>query len=318
MVYAQDGFEIPVMINELLIDNDIPKYTETSNPNTGNISVQTAEEPEEEPFYSDSNEVNLYLAYIPKDQKHPNAPELEIAIINDSNYYIYYSYSVATSSNNYKSINGKLGPNTKELISEIDKNKISENLNLNIQLIFFDKKEFNLRPVLDKHIKIKAVKIHQEKSYKDNDFFDEKVMIIPIIEENPMSEAVKSLTEKDMKKVYREKEIDNKKQNRPRLFKKQEKKTIKEVDLHLYELIDDETGLSNHDKLQIQTDKFKSEMESAIKEQYEKIVFIHGLGAGTLKMEIRKLLKTDFKKYEFQDASFKEYGYGATMVLLKR
>jgi dsDNA-specific endonuclease/ATPase MutS2 len=47
------------------------------------------------------------------------------------------------------------------------------------------------------------------------------------------------------------------------------------------------------------------------------VVFIHGVGNGTLKLEIRRELEKKDKILTFQDASFKEYGYGATMVNLK-
>jgi len=36
-----------------------------------------------------------------------------------------------------------------------------------------------------------------------------------------------------------------------------------------------------------------------------------------LRTEIEKLLKTRYKSYYFQDASFREYGFGATMVTIK-
>lgn len=59
-------------------------------------------------------------------------------------------------------------------------------------------------------------------------------------------------------------------------------------------------------------------MRAAIQSGVKRIVFIHGVGQGVLKQEVTKLLKTKFSKYYFQDASFKEYGYGATMVILRR
>ena len=37
----------------------------------------------------------------------------------------------------------------------------------------------------------------------------------------------------------------------------------------------------------------------------ERLFFIHGVGNGTLKLELRKELSTKYKKYYFQDASFK-------------
>ena len=91
-----------------------------------------------------------------------------------------------------------------------------------------------------------------------------------------------------------------------------------EVDLHVTELIDDVKGLSNKEILDIQLGKVETEMKAAIKSHVKRIVFIHGLGQGVLKQEVVKILKSKFPKYYFQDASFKEYGYGATMVILKR
>ena len=58
-------------------------------------------------------------------------------------------------------------------------------------------------------------------------------------------------------------------------------------------------------------------METAIKNNAQKIVFIHGVGQGVLKLEISKELKSKYKKYRYQDASFREYGYGATMIYLQ-
>jgi dsDNA-specific endonuclease/ATPase MutS2 len=62
---------------------------------------------------------------------------------------------------------------------------------------------------------------------------------------------------------------------------------------------------------------FKSKLEEAIHTHTRKIVFIHGVGNGVLKMEIRKELDRRAKKLTYQDASFKEYGYGATLVQIK-
>jgi len=93
---------------------------------------------------------------------------------------------------------------------------------------------------------------------------------------------------------------------------------MKEVDLHIQELVDSASGLSNKEMLDIQMERFRSEMEKAVHDGTKKIVFVHGVGQGTLKNEIRRELETRYRKYDVQDASFREYGYGATMVILKR
>ena len=46
----------------------------------------------------------------------------------------------------------------------------------------------------------------------------------------------------------------------------------------------------------------------------QRIVFIHGKGDGVLRKAILTELKTKYPACKWQDASFKEYGYGATMV----
>jgi dsDNA-specific endonuclease/ATPase MutS2 len=82
--------------------------------------------------------------------------------------------------------------------------------------------------------------------------------------------------------------------------------------------VDNAQGLSNHEILEIQKEKVETEIKAAVQTGVKKIVFIHGVGQGVLKQEVINLLKSKFRKYYFQDASFKEYGYGATMVIIRK
>jgi dsDNA-specific endonuclease/ATPase MutS2 len=93
---------------------------------------------------------------------------------------------------------------------------------------------------------------------------------------------------------------------------------LKEVDLHIQSLVESTTGLTPKEMLDIQMRQFRVEFENALAERYKRVVFIHGLGNGTLKNEIRRTLDREYKKYEYHDASFKEYGFGATMVILSK
>jgi len=49
----------------------------------------------------------------------------------------------------------------------------------------------------------------------------------------------------------------------------------------------------------------------------QKIVFIHGKGEGILRNAIINELRYKYKQNNDQDASFQEYGYGATQVTIK-
>ena len=48
-----------------------------------------------------------------------------------------------------------------------------------------------------------------------------------------------------------------------------------------------------------------------------KIVFIHGKGEGVLRHAVIHELNYRYKNCSYQDASFQEYGYGATQVTIK-
>ena len=97
-------------------------------------------------------------------------------------------------------------------------------------------------------------------------------------------------------------------------FKVKKGNFIKEVDLHIHQLIESEIGMSNFDKLSLQLKVARKELESAISKKHPKIIFIHGRGAGVLKNELMSL----FDKYnvDYHDASYIEYGQGATEVII--
>ena len=113
--------------------------------------------------------------------------------------------------------------------------------------------------------------------------------------------------------------MKQKEHQRPRIepIVKKRKDIIIEIDLHATELLDTVNGLSSGDILEYQLTKFTEAMDENKKNKGQKIVFIHGKGDGILKNAILKELKTKYKSAYYQDASFREYGYGATMVTIK-
>jgi dsDNA-specific endonuclease/ATPase MutS2 len=75
--------------------------------------------------------------------------------------------------------------------------------------------------------------------------------------------------------------------------------------------------MSNADMLHLQIETFHKTLAENKNNKGLKIVFIHGKGDGVLRSEIEKQLRTRYKSFYFQDASFREYGFGATMVTIK-
>ncbi len=96
------------------------------------------------------------------------------------------------------------------------------------------------------------------------------------------------------------------------LFKKTKNEVVMEVDLHAEKLMKSTKGLDNFDILNVQLDTAKRKLEYCIQKRISKLVFIHGVGEGVLKSELHTLLNR--YNVSFYDASYKEYGLGATEV----
>ena len=88
------------------------------------------------------------------------------------------------------------------------------------------------------------------------------------------------------------------------------------LDLHIENLLDSHNGMSNSAILKIQMSHFKSFLNKSIDKKQRKIVVIHGVGEGVLRHEIRKELDIYHPYFEYYDASYDDFGYGATEIRL--
>ena len=90
-----------------------------------------------------------------------------------------------------------------------------------------------------------------------------------------------------------------------------------EVDLHIEELTEDFPKMNPAEMLSYQVAYFNRCLDSAIAHNFESIIFIHGVGNGTLRYEIQKKLSKHQNVRTYKDARKDKFGYGATEVLLK-
>lgn len=91
----------------------------------------------------------------------------------------------------------------------------------------------------------------------------------------------------------------------------------REIDLHIEELTDQFPTMQAEEMLRLQLEVFRKNLEAAIVHQYQSIIFIHGVGNGTLRNELHKQLGKHPNVKTFKDARKEKFGYGATEVLLK-
>ncbi|MFB6318541.1 DUF2027 domain-containing protein [Saccharicrinis sp. FJH54] len=306
VILQDDGFEVPVLINECI-------KVESAEPAAP--VRQPAPAPKKETYQyteinsPESEQLNLLFAWIPEDMNSLEIDDIDLYLVNDSNYFCQFTCATTKGSKSNLVDHGVIEPNTKVLLESYEKRVLLEHQRLWINGQFFKiDKPFEKKRIVDFAVTLKPEKF-EPKRFKPNDYFDEPAVINPIIK-NDFYEGLEQLSEKSIENVKREKDFTPKKETKP----VQDKNAILEVDLHINELLDDLSGLSNADILNYQMAKFREVLEANKDIRGKRIVFIHGIGNGTLKTELRKEL--DRKKMRHQDASFREYGFGATMVIL--
>ena len=119
-------------------------------------------------------------------------------------------------------------------------------------------------------------------------------------------------SETSISDVISEKESPKRKQpTKPR--KKEREIPAMEVDLHIHQLTNSNRGMTNHDMLTLQLDTARRRLEFAIKKRIPRIVFIHGVGEGVLKLELEYLFGR-YNNVAHYEANYQKYGLGATEV----
>ncbi|MDB0920597.1 DUF2027 domain-containing protein [Phocaeicola vulgatus] len=334
LVEDADGFDIPMPIKEcVVIDTDdynmkrkpvapAPKQEVAGAKAKGaSVKVRPDEEEDERPVTYRPAErkggdiLNVMLAFVPQDLKAISATAFDAYLINDSNFTLYFTYLTAEGSNWRVRSHGMVEPNTKFYIEEFEKSVLNELERVAVQLIAFkDNKSFLFKPAVSVELRIDTVKFYKLHTFRESIFFEEPSLIYDIVKNDvPVKQVFVSAD--DIKDALLQKKVPE-----PQVAKQPQQKKVKndimEVDLHAHELLDTTAGMSNSEILNYQLDVFRKTLEECKNKKGQKIVFIHGKGDGVLRKAILQELKYKYKNYESQDASFREYGFGATMVII--
>ena len=315
-VLEEDGFETPVLANDVVVvadTNELNFVSESkSKPNT-TTTTRTDEKPqykfdiaEETP---EGESINVSLAFVPVNIKSLQNTDMEMFVINESNYYIDFQILTGNATVSVHTTD-TIEPQTKLFITDVRKDEVNDYEFIRFQgFAYKQTTKFDAKPALDVAVRINPVDFYKLHRFEENDFFEAKAMLVNLIE-NDYPPIKYLIDDKQLQEAMH----DKRPQPTKRQFAPPRKSQIIEVDLHIHELIDNFANLDNADMLRIQLDKFHSVMKENINKKGQKIVFIHGKGEGVLRKEITELLRKQYKNASFQDASFQQYGFGATQV----
>ena len=365
LVQDEDGFDIPMAINDVVMigEEDYNKAhlpygkPEPKKPDNRSVKaimgdqsniVDNQDNEEDEVDFSKvtfrapveerkgGNALSAYLAFVPIDIKEITHTRFECYFVNDSNYYIQYSYLAADGNSWTLRSQGEVEPNTKEYIEEFGREELNAFGHVAIQLFAYKReKPFVLKPVVDVQFRIDPVKFYKLHTFQENDFFEQPALLHTIIENDkvtrPLVVDAKQLKAEmyhvepnDNTKVashqnngYVRRYDDGRKGGNPFITKRKGDEDVIVVDLHANALLDTTAGMSAGDILNYQLDVFRRTLKEHASKKGQRIVFVHGKGEGVLRRALINDLVYRFKHYTYQDASFQEYGYGATQVTIK-
>jgi len=328
-VQTDDGFEIPALDSELVIIGTGDEKLLSIIPDKETSGTKTAGKKPANAASSDikknsepviirkdvndpqGNTIGLYLAFVPDTPSKLNSSNQSLFIINDSDYRMFYSLSAWIQQNATPLKTGLLLPDSKELIKVYTNSELINQFVINVQSLFFKNTQFAIQQPEYLDVTINPIKLCKDSYFTENDFFDENAYIISIAD-SKKEEILMKVTNDAIKESIFQKDTPVKPKP-PKAVKSE----IEEIDLHIHELIDNYQNLSASEIIQTQLARFETALEGGIRSSStKKMVFIHGLGNGKLKLEIRKILETKYTKFKYQDASFKEYGFGATLVYI--
>lgn len=329
LVYVEDedGFEVPALEQECVV---IQAVSEKTNFPIKDFATKSVTEKEEKPTSKcvetpnilsepivetpEGETPKILLAFFPNDIKQLQTTSYECYLVNDSNYFLYYNIIIGDIDARKSVTNGIIEPNIQEFLTNVEKENLNDWENLRVQILLFKKEKiYKEQPSIDLTLKLNTIKFYKLHSFIETEYFDDLCMPVNLIEKQQKKRLLEINPEKIKEALFEKAET-----KRPRVeHRKARQPDVIEVDLHINTLLDSTAGLSNADMLQYQIKIFEKTLEENKNRKGQKIVFIHGKGEGVLRKEIEKQLKIRYKNCYYQDASFREYGFGATMVIIK-
>lgn len=291
-----DGFDIPYNENKLRLVQKAG--TDFIYADTEELEQEVTVAPKEQ--FPEADVENLFLALYKNEYDEP-----VIEFVNNTGYSVFVSISC------YK--DSKLEPiYSKSLhsgsIAKLPEANISYSSTLSVQVIYIPESGMSKLATIDRDIKLTK---SMYTTVETNSYFDYKVNLYNLAEQCYDFDYDAD----EIEAAMLEKKLNQKSDKR---FSKNHKPedTVKEIDLHINKLVDSVVGLSNFEILSKQIEVFIQELDDAITKKHRRIIFIHGIGNGTLKDKIRQILEVDYMTCSYEDAPMKEYGVGATLINL--
>lgn len=344
----EDGFETPVLLKEVVVvlpagavadagkgprlmfdqkafdDGRRPEVNPGENKPAEEQGVAKPEIPAPVPETEYGDRLNVSLAFEPSDLKRLGESRFDAVLVNDSNYTLLFTFSGREEgARGWSAIfSGAVEPNELIDLGSFTHATLGSIERVMIQFVAFKRdRDYEVKLPVSINRKLDLTKFHKVHCFRPGVYYEYPVIEIPLITNDKTVERDERQEKVDLERLAGKFTVQPKKEDRPRKEKGRNpadnpNKLLPpiEVDLHIAELTDSTTGMDNTAMLQMQLDEVRKVMNSNARRIGQKIIFIHGKGEGVLRKAVLSLLAKEYPKATTQDASFREYGFGATLV----
>ena len=282
IVLLEDGFEIPVAINELVLVEKLNQSKEAAkkNPISGGITPATQQLAK-----------GYFLSVNITEGK---TREIHFNLINNTGADILFV--VFNPSQEFKAImKGGINQHSAIKITSIPDSDFEFWKSLEISVIEFDKKTKTIPTPI--HFKLKFKETILLKPKTPLPYLSAEGFLLPL----EMSDVKENPAQKEQAPTA--------------AFSLGPTEDI--IDLHIEKLIDNTSQIPPEGILMMQLDHFARNLEKAVAAEKEHIIFIHGIGNGILKKKINEYTSNHPSVLKTEEADTKKFGYGATKVIFK-
>lgn len=329
-VEDEDGFERPALARDVVVVGEAgTKASKYEKPLEIKSKLVEPDEPVRRPEPAPQpvvieetpggDRLNIILAFEPREIKHLNTTTFYTSLVNDSNYFLYIAYMTRNDQDTdwTTRFHGIVEPNFIVELEEVGHKDLGNMTHVAVQYIAFKQdKGFALKNPALVNRKLDFTKFYKLHCFNETEYFDTPVITIDITR-NDLPTREMHIDSGALETAMKQKKNVDRPASKP-ISRPNENHRNEPIiqDLHIAELIDNLAGMTKADMLNYQIDKFHEVMRANLKHTGQRIVFIHGKGEGVLRQAIMRELKRHYPQCEAQDASFQEYGFGATQITI--
>ena len=383
-VEGPDGFELPTPIHECVVvdsrDTFVPAYkppvvkrqepatqpTKSKAPATAPTTPEVVEDAEQDlsfvaplskgPWFdrSGGEQLQVHVAYLPVSYEHFGQSPYETYLINESNYHLLFTYSTTTSASGYKLRSaGVLEPDMRVLVEEFEASEINDHAVSHFQFIAYKpERTYRSMPPVERQVRMDVVKLAKRHAFRENPFFDEDALVIPVLEaydgsqqapaEEPQpapsrsgalprrakpavtpqrvsQQANQKASQKPTKQSAPQPQPEHKQPEppaAPQPAPAAPEQTIEKVGLEAERILPNATGMTPHEVLLYQLKNFRRELDKRLERRGSKVIFIHGAGQGVLHQLIINRIEQDYPMVQYRDVTFDGFPMGAIEVTI--